>query len=97
MYSSPIGNDYVKLPQMASISPPATQSKSDTPAQASELDEQRRGKCFTCDASQAKNGEALLRCSACKFAQYCSIDYQRADYLKHTQIYGSLKDPANSV
>ncbi|KAI1464937.1 uncharacterized protein F4812DRAFT_462259 [Daldinia caldariorum] len=40
-------------------------------------------KCRNCNATEAKNGKNLLKCSRCKEVMYCSSECQRADWKKH--------------
>lgn len=92
--SSPIGDDDVAALPASSAMGPGTQS---TPfnqthglVQLTKLAE-KKSKCFHCGTSQAKNGKALLKCSRCKFSQYCSSECQKADWKEHKRICGQLK------
>ncbi|KAH7130048.1 hypothetical protein B0J11DRAFT_612756 [Dendryphion nanum] len=39
--------------------------------------------CRGCGISEAANGKALLKCSRCLIAKYCSVKCQRADWKQH--------------
>ncbi|EPY29578.1 MYND finger domain-like protein [Strigomonas culicis] len=46
------------------------------------------GKCFKC-GTRAAPGTALMRCSRCKVAKYCSAECQKSDWKFHKQVCAS--------
>lgn len=52
----------------------------------------KKDMCFVCGLKSTKDGGMLLRCSRCKFAQYCSAGCQAEDWKReHKDICKQLK------
>ncbi|KAI8932270.1 hypothetical protein NX059_010471 [Plenodomus lindquistii] len=52
----------------------------------------KKGTCFECGAKEAEGGEALLKCSKCKVAQYCSAECQKKEWKTHKLVCKQLKE-----
>lgn len=51
-----------------------------------------KGTCFTCGAESKSDGKALMKCAACKVAEYCSAECQKADWKAHKGICKQLEE-----
>ncbi|KAF2469196.1 uncharacterized protein BDR25DRAFT_230166 [Lindgomyces ingoldianus] len=42
----------------------------------------KEGTCFECGATKSTNGNVLMRCARCRYAQYCSAECQKVNWSK---------------
>ncbi|KAF2655008.1 hypothetical protein K491DRAFT_704879 [Lophiostoma macrostomum CBS 122681] len=106
-YSSPISNEKPSMGStdgppsvgMGSLGMPAfseavrmARNAATAVTQVEDLDV-KKGSCFECGAKKGKDGKTLLKCSRCKFAQYCSTECQKANWTKeHKAFCKQLKE-----
>jgi hypothetical protein len=93
IYASPISSPGTLQPvPTASPKPQAAKPKPKPTPRPEDLDA-KKGTCFACGAKKAEKGSNLLKCSGCRFAQYCSKECQTSEWKNgHKLICNQLKE-----
>jgi hypothetical protein len=84
IYASPISSPGALQPvPTGSAKPQAAKPKpkpKPKPTPRPENLDAKKGTCFACGAKKAEKGGDLLKCSGCRFAQYCSKECQTSEW-----------------
>jgi hypothetical protein len=96
IFSSPINTDEpapIAAAAQPSFVPRRQENQAPTPRAAPRIVDldAKKGTCFACGATSAKDGSSLLQCSRCKVAQYCSVGCQSRDWKGHKQLCKQLR------